>query len=57
MIEIIGRYNRAICYCDEIEETARQQIQDLCDQRAFVGSKIRIMPDVHAARAVPSAPP
>ena len=48
MMEIIGRHNRAICYCDEIEETARQQIRDLCDQRAFAGSKIRIMPDVHA---------
>ena len=48
MMEIIGRYNRAICYCDEMEETARQQIQDLCDQQMFTHSKIRVMPDVHA---------
>lgn len=48
MLEITGRYNTAICYCDEIEETARQQIQDMCDQRVFAHSKIRIMPDVHA---------
>ena len=48
MIEIRGQYNTAVCYCDELEETARQQIQDVCDQRIFAGSKIRIMPDVHA---------
>ena len=35
-------------YGDAIEETARQQIQDMCDQRLFAGSRIRIMPDVHA---------
>ncbi len=48
MIEIKGRYNTALCYCDEIEETARQQIREMCDQQIFEGSKIRIMPDVHA---------
>lgn len=48
MIEVHGEYNNALCYCDEIEETALQQIQDLCDQRVFSGSRIRIMPDVHA---------
>ncbi len=51
MIEIKGRYNTAICYCDEIEEVARQQIQDMCDQQVFAGSRIRIMPDVHAGKA------
>ncbi len=48
MIKIQGQYNCAVCYCDELEETAQQQIQDLCDQRVFAGAKIRIMPDVHA---------
>ncbi len=48
MIEIRGQYNTALCYCGEIEDTARQQIQELCDQRPFAGSRIRIMPDVHA---------
>ena len=51
MIEIRGQYNTAICYCDEIEETARQQIQDMCDQSVFAGSRIRVMPDVHAGKA------
>lgn len=48
MIEIHGQYNTAICYTDQLEETARQQIQDMCDQRIFADSRIRIMPDVHA---------
>ena len=48
MMEIRGKYNAAICYTDILEETARLQIKDLCDQRLFAGSQIRIMPDVHA---------
>ena len=48
MIEIRGKYNTAICFTDNLEETARQQIQDMCGQRLFAGSRIRIMPDVHA---------
>ena len=51
MIEISGRFNTAVCYCDEIEATAREQIRELCDQRAFANSRIRIMPDVHAGSA------
>lgn len=48
MIEITGKYNTAVCYTDVLDETARQQIQDICDQQLFAGSQIRIMPDVHA---------
>ena len=48
LIEIQGQYNTALCYCDEMEETARQQIHDMCDQQVFKGARIRIMPDVHA---------
>ena len=48
MIEIAGKYNTAVCYTDILDETARQQIQDICDQQLFAGSRIRIMPDVHA---------
>ena len=50
MIEIRGRFNTAVCYTDQLEETARQQIQDMCDQPIFAGSQIRIMPDVHAGK-------
>ena len=48
VIEIRGRYNTALCYTDALEETARRQILDMCGQRLFAGSRIRIMPDVHA---------
>ena len=48
MIEIRGKYNTAVCYTNELEEKAGEQILDMCDQRLFAGSRIRIMPDVHA---------
>lgn len=48
MIAIRGTYNTAMCFCKTLEPQARQQIQQVCDQRAFADSKIRIMPDVHA---------
>ena len=48
MIEIRGKYNTAVCYTDVLDAAARQQIQDMCDERLFAGSKIRVMPDVHA---------
>ncbi len=48
MIAIEGRHNRAIVFADTVEQTAREQIRTLCDQSFAKGSKIRIMPDVHA---------
>ena len=48
MITITGKHNTAICYTDALEPTAEAQIRTLCDQAAFSGSRIRIMPDVHA---------
>jgi hypothetical protein len=48
MIEIVGQYNRAICYTGELESAAEAQIKAVCDQSAFADCKIRIMPDVHA---------
>ncbi len=50
MIEVQGRFNTAICYTDTLQGTAREQIQEMCDQRIFAGSQIRIMPDVHAGK-------
>ena len=46
--EVTGLYNRARVFTDVIEESARMQIQMLCDQEFTTGSRIRIMPDVHA---------
>ena len=48
MIEIRGIYNTAKCFTDALEEQAAAQIRSVCDQAAFAGTKIRIMPDVHA---------
>ena len=48
MIEIHGKYTDAVVFTDVIEEEAIAQIRLLCDQSFTEGSKIRIMPDVHA---------
>ena len=37
MIEIKGKYNTAVCYTPELEETAAEQIKAVCDQAAFSG--------------------
>lgn len=48
MITVRGAHNSALCFTGALESTAREQIQTLCDAPAFSGSKIRVMPDVHA---------
>ena len=50
MIEIVGKFNTAICYTDTLEPTAYAQIETVCNEPAFEKSKIRIMPDVHAGK-------
>lgn len=49
-MELRGKYNSAVVYTDNIEETAVSQIIALCDQEFTKGSKIRIMPDVHSGK-------
>ena len=41
MITIQGQYNTAICYTNELEGAAREQIQAVCDRPEFAGCKIR----------------
>jgi len=48
MITIVGTHNRAHCFTDALDDTARAQIQTLCDRPEFAEATIRIMPDVHA---------
>jgi tRNA-splicing ligase RtcB len=48
LLVIKGQYNQAKVFTSELEETARAQIQNLVNQPFVAGSKIRIMPDVHA---------
>ena len=50
MLEIKGKVNTAICYAKVIEDVAIEQIQRMCDYGLTEGSKIRIMPDVHAGK-------
>jgi RNA-splicing ligase RtcB len=50
MIEITGKYASAKVFTEVLEPSAEGQIQALCDQRFAQGSKIRIMPDVHAGK-------
>lgn len=50
MIEVRGKYNIAKIFTDNIEETAYGQILELCNQRAFEDTKIRVMPDTHAGK-------
>ena len=49
-IEIKGKVNTAICYANAVEEEAVEQIRRMCDYPVTEGSKIRIMPDVHAGK-------
>lgn len=48
MIEVTGRYNKAVIYSDRYDENAYKQIFEFCNLKSFEGSKIRIMPDYHA---------
>jgi RNA-splicing ligase RtcB len=45
---IKGRYNTAVCFAKVIEQEAVDQIRRMCDYPFTEGSRIRIMPDVHA---------
>ncbi len=45
---IRGRYNTALCFAKVIEQEAIDQISRMCDYPFTEGSRIRIMPDVHA---------
>ena len=48
MFEIKGKINTAVCYATVVEEEAIEQIRRMCDYEFTAGSRIRIMPDVHA---------
>ena len=48
MLEIRGKYNTAKVFTDVVEEGALAQILLLCNQEFTAGSRIRVMPDVHA---------
>ena len=47
-MEITGSVNTALCYAKVIEDEAVEQIRRMCSYPLTEGSRIRIMPDVHA---------
>jgi hypothetical protein len=50
ILEIKGKVNTALCYAKVVEEEAVEQIRRMCDYEFTQGSRIRIMPDVHAGK-------
>ena len=50
MFEIKGKVNTVICYAKIVEDEAIEQIRRMCDYTLTEGSRIRIMPDVHAGK-------
>ena len=50
MFEIVGQKCTAICYAKVVDELAIRQIQRMCDYDLTEGSRVRIMPDVHAGK-------
>ena len=50
MFEIKGEVNTAVCYAKVIDNNAAEQIRTICNYDLAKGSKIRIMPDVHAGK-------
>lgn len=48
MLEINGKYNTARIFTDVVDEASIAQVMQLCNQEFVSGSKIRLMPDIHA---------
>lgn len=50
MLKIKGKVNTAVCYARVVEDGAIEQIRRMCDYALTEGSRVRIMPDVHAGK-------
>lgn len=48
MIELNGKYNTAKIFTDVVDQSAIGQVIALCNQEFTAGSRIRMMPDIHA---------
>ena len=48
MIELKGKYNEAKIFTDIVDEASISQVMLLLNQEFVSGSKIRLMPDIHA---------
>ena len=47
-MEIRGKVTTAVCFAKVIDDNAVEQIRTMCDYGLTAGSRVRIMPDVHA---------
>lgn len=50
MIEIKGKYSEAKIFTDIVDSASVAQVQELCNQEFAAGSRIRLMPDIHAGK-------
>lgn len=48
MLELNGKHNTAKVFTDVVDQASITQIIELCNQEFTEGSRIRLMPDVHA---------
>lgn len=53
MIEIEGKFNKAIVYNDNCDDETKAQIKALCNLQVYKGCNIRIMPDAHKGKYCP----
>lgn len=56
MIEIKGKYNEAKIFTDVVDSASIAQVQELCNQEFAAGSRIRLMPDIHAGKGCTIGP-
>lgn len=48
MLEVKGKFNTAKIFTDVVDEASISQVTELCNQEFCAGSRIRLMPDIHA---------
>ena len=48
MLEVQGKYNQAKIFTDVVDQASIAQVIELCSQEFTSGSRIRLMPDIHA---------
>lgn len=48
MLEVKGKFNTAKIFTDVVDEKSIAQVTELCNQEFCAGSRIRLMPDIHA---------
>ena len=49
MYDAIGKYNRATIYAETVDSDSYAQVLRMCNVEELKGSKIRMMPDMHAS--------